>query len=502
MNDGSSCCPKCNWPLDGAGACFCPNCGGDLASAPASPAEDKAGGTLRAPPDAARRSASTGGGLDYRGNDTHGSVISGDLDGLDLEILYNVSRLFVEGLEMPFQFRITPLRGDVADLCIEIRRRQTVPRGEILVARDEPAWICVQGKTMDNPVGFRPEPGSAGHVTFDIYIGYQSAGVRKWFTARKTHTIFQPKAQADSVVRELNIQFHNELSQGHAGDAQVHQTLHGIENLIHAKKDYVEDFRGVDVPELWVRLPLARCQYKPMTGERTGMGQPPAAAVQSRISLRGDSGTVHLLSGSRLTLGRNRENDLMTRVTLADGTAPAKPNERISRYHGQIQLHDNRCTLVDKGWDPVAKVSKPSAMGLMLDNQVVPRGQSVNLPLDRAFTITLAPAGQQQDDVYVLNGRVWTCGAIGGGAGCRKLYPAHEPAGLVLQARDKPQEAYVLLWAYLPLSRIFSHWGEGCICRAGDAFMLGADGRCEWLIPGHTVPVAPGKSMKIMNYRE
>ena len=487
MTNALRSCPKCHWPLEAGDSCFCPHCGGEV-------------GEAILPVTGPETPAAAGIERDARPLGTASPNGSNDSDCHELEILYNVSRLFVEGLEMPFQFRITPLREEISDLCIEIRRRQSSPGGELLVARDEPAWFPVRGKTMENPVGFRPEPGSAGHVTFDIYVGYQSSGIRKWYLTRKTHTVFQPKTQAESVARELNIQFHNELSQGHAGDAQVHQTLQGLETLIHAKKDYVEDFRGVDVPELWVRLPLARCQYKPLSGKPTGPVHSRVETEPFRLKLRGPGGVIHLLSGSILTMGRSRENDVVTRVTLADGSTPTGPNERISRYHAQIQRQGNRCMLIDRGCDPVTKVAKPSAMGIMLDDRPVPRGQSVSLPMDRDFSIALAPAGHREEEVYVLEGRVWTCGMVGGMPGCRKLFSAHEPAGLVLHSRGNPGELYALLWAYLPLSRIVPQWSESCVCRTGDGFMMEAGGRCDCLVPGGSVSLPMGKSISVANY--
>ncbi len=102
----------------------------------------------------------------------------------------------------------------------------------------------------------------------------------------------------------------------------------------------------------------------------------------------------------------------------------------------------------------------------------------------------------------MLDGRLWTCGALGSVAvSCRNSYSPHELACLVLRARGPSREAFIIVWKYFPLARLDAAFGASCVCRCEEAFSLGVGGRCEWLIPDRTI-TPPIGVVRVENYRQ
>ena len=508
-------CPKCGVAVSETAETFCEWCGADLSAtcqeepptsvvakpAPAPvPAPDPvpgipppvAGGEAHAGPVPAVKLSESASEM---ARPADKSAAAGELD-----VFYNISRIFVEGLEMPFQFRLLPRCDGLSGLCIEIRRR--VVMTEDLVARDEPAWELSPGRELDNPIGFRPAEGAAGgNVTFEIYVGYEVDGTRKWFMVRKLHPVFERKAKVDSVIKQLNVQFTNEIKLGHASDAQVRQTLDGLDKLVQDKNELIEDFRGLDMPEIWVQLPLVKCHYKPVQHGFMTHRSPPAEALKNRLTLTTGSHRIHLLANSILQLGRNRENDICTRL-FQGGVADTTASGAISRYHGRIQIQDNAALLQDKGWDPTEKKFKPSGYGIVVDQAAVPRGQSIELPVGREFTITLAKQAPVAGDRYILDGRLWSVDESGvPPRGCTQGAPARagELSALVLRPRGVPEEVYVVLLRSFNLGRLDARLDKVWVCRCDEAFSASHEGRCEWLRPGHPVRL-PGGVMQVGPY--
>ncbi len=520
-------CPKCEWPVAYRDAVFCDNCGCDLALAsreePPTAQENESASTRGVAESAFRAPASTE--LAKPRIEGRDSVVPGvttvpimnvytvpipipsippvpkkaiptapsGSDG-ELDVAYNVSRIFIEELEMPFQFRFIAKCEGISSICVEIRRKLS-PYAEDLVARDEPSWVPVPGREMDNPIGFTPRSGSggAGQVTFEIYVGYQVDGVQKWFTVRKLHPIFERKTKVGAVIQQLNVQFSNEVKQGHAGDVQVRQTLDGIEKLAQHKHEQIEDFRGLDVPELWVQLPLCKCHYKPIQHGGPTHRIPPAEALKKRLTLTNQGSKIHLLANSTIQLGRHKENDIVARLFNPDESCLEKASAWISRYHCRIKLQDDCCTLEDKGWYPEDGNFRPSAYGTMLDHQLVPKGKSLEIAHDRDFTITLAKQKQDSSDIYVLEGRLWTVGALGPQPKtCREGSRPGDLAALVLRRKTGTDEIFVVLLKSFCFGRLGQQFGNLWVCRCEEAFSVSMDGRCDWLIPGRQVSSTKG----------
>ena len=111
--------------------------------------------------------------------------------------------------------------------------------------------------------------------------------------------------------------------------------------------------------------------------------------------------------------------------------------------------------MLDKGWYPEEGTFQASGYGTLLNNQVVPKGKSLEIMPDRDFTITLAKQNQGPSELYVLEGRVWTVGALGGlPKACRGVSRPDDLAALVLRRKGVAGEIFVVMLKSFCLGRL------------------------------------------------
>jgi hypothetical protein len=414
-----------------------------------------------------------------------------------LHVLYNAGCVFVEGLTVPFEFRITPLADGVTEVFVEIRS------GTQMQLRYESPYQVRRGMTMEMPVAFRPPQGVHGKVPFEIFIGYTVHDQEHRFLAHKKHTIYRAQEQMRRVIDNLHLEVRNDISQGNAADVNINQHFKELSQLVNPENP-ARELEFVDIPPLWQELPLQKCFYRPPIGH--GTPRAPAArpnARHPRLSLTAAGLRLHLLSDQIVQMGRHGTNDIIARVADERGGFPEESNAAISRYHCRIEAGDSACRLIDGAYYPGEQCARASTCGTFLDGvRITPAGGAVALPLNTDVKLTLAATETSGAGACGFSARVVTCGVT---APLLGFCPASDPPGqlscAILRALHRPHDTFVLLWKRLPLQLLDPALAGWCMCRLHDGFALKTAHGCEWLVPGATLTAA-GRQIQVQPYRE
>ena len=495
-------CPHCGFRAETPGEVFCGNCGKELRQA--GPAEHAArDDTTITPADQTKDFAGGAGGADPVESAPPPAdspptpplefIRNAENAGCDgaLDVLYNSARIFVEGATVPFEFRITPRRADISDLCVEVRHSHR------LIDRYEPEYELIQGQEMPIYLQFCAPPGLHGKVPFDIYVGFKLGGAQSWYLAKQLHTVFKRKEKIGHVIETLKVEFHNELHQGHAGDAQVHQRLDGLDALRPRYEDTAADFEHIDIAPVWTGLPLMKCHYHPPSGE-SGIvvypPLPPANAIRNRLTLQTGSMRIHLLADTLLQLGRNSLCAIVTRGSARDA--------EISRFHCRIQTDSKRCWITDAAADP-GGAPRPSTAGTYIDGVRLFPGQSRDLAPGGRLTLSLAGNHQVGSGAFILEARLYNSGTVPGATACPRTCVAtgipDAPAALLLRRPGPDQECFVAVWQWFSLGELCPEMGNACVCRRSGAFLMHTGTNCNWLAPGENFNVA-GQAFAVTDY--
>lgn len=498
-------CPKCACPAS-EGEVFCSVCGGELpAGTPGSagdapekePAIPDNAATLRLDgilqePDsggAAFRTASAASRPPAVPALPVAPPAAADLPShcSDFKVLYNTGKVFVEGMVVPFDFRLTPQVEGLDSLFVEIRYNGAA------VARCDPDEYLVKGEELEIHLTFTAPGGLQGQVPFDVYVGYQKQDAALTFVCHKVHTCFRAKDKSRKVIDALKIELNNTIhNSGNASDAQINPVIKGLEAFCPAPDDPAEGFQYITLPPVWIGLPLRRAQVKPGSGPV--LPKPlvqPAEARLDRLTLRWAGRRVQLIGGDRVQFGRKRLCQIVTRLERRSGQTEKEfqdANYKISNFHCHVECGPANVLLKDGGWDSVAQKVKVASMnGTFVDGEKVQPARPRVLPVDKPFTLSLADADIHDPDVLSYDGEVWSCGRMGSCLACAERRNPGQPACLVLRRRHGTPETIVLLWKQVDLARIESAWGPGCICREREGFLLHLASRCDWLVPERSV---------------
>ncbi len=400
-------------------------------------------------------------------------------DCKELRVEYNFSRVFMDGLHVPFQFRITPQESHLTNLFIEIRRNGNP------VAREEPDEMLFAHRRLDIHMAYRPPPGLQGIISFEIYIGYDSRKTRQVFKARPTHTIFRGFEKVSAVISSLKIEINNNLKAEGAADNVIKQHMDGLEALRPKEDNPVTELAAIDIPACWNNLNLHLCKRNDLEEDDSdGIPAQPANAHFPYLTLRCGAQIVQLLSGDDIQIGKNRKCPIVAR-----SGSSRKEKERdaaISRYHCRIERRGGRSSVVDLGYYPDQGTDKPSAYGTYLDGQRVQPGGSSPLPKDRAFTLTLA-GSDQEPDAYVFEGYQQTRDKARHTPFKQLKHKAdHQALSLVLRSRHVPV-THVILWEAVACRDLQWSDTDAWICRMQDGFLLVDGKQKEWLTHGKTL---------------
>ncbi len=428
-----------------------------------------------------------------------------DDDCPDFRIEYDAVQVFMEGFFSPFRFRLMPRREGIEDLSVEIRYDGSTGRPLGEVAPDE---IIHKGKRLSLNIPYKPTTGISGKIAFDLYIGYTIEGEKQIYKgADLVYTVFPVKEQPQSMLQNLKIEFHNTINQGHAGDIHLAQHMKELDALQPRWNDSAETiFQKLDLPPVWKPLELCRCRSKPgHVSHRLAWpgpeNAPPAARVQ-RLALETRNRTVFVYADARLVVGRNKQCDLVTHVRDAQGRRICEES-RVGRFHLQLEAKARECEVHDRAWYPDTNEMKNSRWGTFLDGKRIwPDGGVVRLPVDRPFTLSLGRSSISENDAFGFVGKLFSAEAVPEPAcGCEREGETRSLAGLVLKDQRCDRESWAIVWKALPLAALDPAWGQGCLCRCGEGFLVRVENRCEWLVPGRPM-VLPGMTLQVNRFEK
>ncbi len=511
-------CPSCAMPIQDDADRMCSSCGADLTQPPAEPDRmyvppDKceAGSDLKTPEPMPAESSSAGSPVSAAWDAAKKSIgqaigltddkpesrigkpaahvaapaaepprpVQAVSDCEELQVEYNFSRVFMDGLHVPFQFRITPKQDKLANLFIEIRRDGNP------VAREEPDEILCAHRRLDIHMAYRPPPGLQGIISFEIYIGYDNKKTRQVFKARPTHNIFRGFEKVGSVINSLKIEINNNLKAEGAADNVIKQHMDGLEALRPKEDNPVTELAAIDIPACWNNLNLHLCKQVALEDtDGDGIPAQPAGAHMARLTLRCGTHTVQLLSGETVHIGKNRKCDVVARSV--ERREQKSRDAAISRYHCRIERRSGRSMVIDLGYYPDEDTEKPSTCGTFLDGQRLPPGGRSALPTDRAFTLSLS--GSDKDpSAYVFEGYQQTRDTARQTPFQHlKDKPDHESFSLVLRSSHAPI-THVIVWEAIACRDLKWDNAEAWICRLQNGFLLVDGKRKEWLTHGKTL---------------
>jgi hypothetical protein len=399
----------------------------------------------------------------------------------DLRIEYNIARIFVEGLIVPFDFRITPLVDGIEDVTIEIEIGEAHPLAEC------PPEVWARGEPIEIAVRYQAPEGVVGLVPFRIYIGHAKGGQQVWRTFTPKHQVYRKRERVAGVIHSINVDFSRTVNvdRSHAWDIHESDQIADFKNAINALHERGDnpaaDFEHIALPPVWGAVTLRKCRRRVGPPQRT----PPPASRVAALTLETAGRLLHVIAGDELTVGRHRACTIVARLFDHEGQF-AEESRWVSKSHCCIQRSGDRCMLVNESIDLETRARLPVPNnGTAIDGAVVSYGNTVELPVDRVFKLALARKGLGQPFVFTFQARIWTCGTLAATSpkcGCRRT--PSELACLVLERTDGIPESFLVLWQFCPVRFVAPAFGDFCICREKGAFAIKYGARCEWLMPG------------------
>ena len=412
----------------------------------------------------------------------------------DLEVRYNVSRVFVDGVVMSFDLLITPLVEDLSEICVDVHVRDA--RHRDYHDRQCVMEIPEKDEELEVSINFLPPSGMHGRISFTFYVTYRKDDDVRWFLAHQKHWIFPPHEKARVAIDRLQIDLSTKIIQGDVADATVNQRLDSLKDLADAiteKNDTAEWLATIDLPEVWESLPLRRC--RPPTGDgglpprptrpTLSPPQPGQAARCRQLTLQNAHERVQLVAGDRNQFGRNRKNTLVIR--RAEVLRNQEEHSRISRFHFRLERRSNEVWIVDRASAGGGRPARASAYGTYIDESRIAPGKEARIFPSRTHRIGLAGGSDGDPDAMLLEMTLYTCGAseLSGSEYPESVDPS-EPACLFIRRKDNIPEFYLVVWRYARLSLINSKQPPGWIWRSQDAFAWRDGDDCLWLEPGVT----------------
>jgi hypothetical protein len=373
----------------------------------------------------------------------------------DLELYYDASRIFMEGLILPFAFRLAPQCDGLTDLSLEIRTQSGLNESKRVLR------VLRPGVEREISVDMRMPEGCSGMMTFDFILRYRQGRADRMFMISRTHEV-HPQRNARKVFENFRI----EINQGHAGD--INQNFQGLEKLMQ-NEDWEKVFSKMNIPPRWEKLALEECaDCESSCTVRLPLC--PASARLERLTLQIDGWKVHLLSGERIQLGRDRTCDLVTRVFDVSGAMPREANLAISRRQCGLVNPDGQVQVVNGDLS-----AAPGGKAVYLNGHPVETQES----LTDEFLLTFG-GPQPEPGLFGFKGR--------------KVNLSDGTAGVILMRTDSVKEIFVPVYERVRLGLADPRWGELCVCRQDGGFALSAGpGFCTWLQPGasHTTAAGP-----------
>ncbi len=424
-----------------------------------------------------------------------------------LNIEYDRRQIFVADCPAVLRFRITPLKAGLENMSIWFEYENIHGTPTI-----EPRRINWKNPTVGRTrtINHRFKPPQHGALCGMLYFGFRHDGDDYIFEADEEFHVYPGERNAGQVLNELTLNIHNDVKTGHAADVDIRQSLGEIEGLMGKLRpespivEVLDGLRGgtpafctLEVyPSTWTPPQLSG-GLQPLLPFPPA-GTPSSEAIAARLTLHCADQRIHLLGLDQITMGKNRENHLVTRLFDDDGIARSEGNQRISRRHAHLCRRNGELFVRDG-----VSEGNGSMWGTFLDGKPVESGTGIPLAANATSALlSLAGAGEEQEGVFALHLTPWTCEKHRRQA-CREMQCQGDRriAALIMRRRDAVKECYLAIWACCPMKLILPGAGELTFWRRQEAFAWGNGDRNGWIQPGDTIP-AGDETLRVTEWQQ
>ena len=390
-------CPKCKAPLE-PGARFCTSCGTKVVADGASPTEvpkPVTPATVTVPKE-----------------DT-AQAVSGAMLCMD-----RLSVLF-EGCPSIVRFRV-----DRDRFCADAQNLRFTFESQLNGCKCSPRLFGRRGGLQEFSVTF-PEQKAGSYVWY-VTAEYESNGRTSAFGG-EVHLVVERQSEARRVANQLSLNITTNYNENYGTeihtDVDARRVIEALDKIVKSPDDPFKAMRRlIDGRERsWAKVDLYEV-------ERV---QPPPQPQQApaRLTLTCGNEVLQLVSDSRVTFGRNRDNLIPLRVCGADGHVDAVANDgNLSRFHFSIERAGCDCVLKDGAGNV------PSTYGTRMDGVQLPPLGIKGLAAGQTVEIEAGRSG-----VALKMRAVFLRDSLG------------QAAGFVLDRLDGARQRVCAVWSEVPL---------------------------------------------------
>jgi len=323
----------------------------------------------------------------------------------DLRIEYNMASFFVVGMSMPFSFRITPLVEKLDNIIISVNSEIDGKEWHNIKSLTHKP---VKGKSFEHRINFKPGD-TYGVISFEIYIAYQKEGKNYSFEAATRHKVYPQNGKAKDVLETIIVNINNEINTGHAADVNVRNGLDQFDSILRNtdKDDTIINLinRGYDFPPAMCILPLYPSNWIPPSNHalQEGRKETIIKAPDNITICLNNNMYIHLLAKEYCSLGKKRENDIVTRIFDPHGKPASELNAKISRFHCRIELHGDSCFIKDGGFYPDEGIERASSCGTYVNGEKIAPRDSIKLKTNIVSKLCLAGENEELSGVFAMD---------------------------------------------------------------------------------------------------
>ncbi len=160
-------------------------------------------------------------------------------------VRWNTARKFVENTTLSFNLRLTP--------DVEFQGLELLVRGDFASMGQvyKKVGLCPAGLEQRINLPFKPPPGGAGEIPFDVFLRFEKEGVVHTLCATQMHSVYKEE-QAP-----LAVHIHNEThieTFGHASNPKIQVNGEAMPDL--SKKEKKTHWEEINAKENWESLDL------------------------------------------------------------------------------------------------------------------------------------------------------------------------------------------------------------------------------------------------------
>ena len=424
--------------------------------------------------------------------------VSTEFSSADIELSYHNAEFSVVGLDDTFNIILKAGEKKLTNICVYAEHQSY--DGPRVVGKTKELWHLRAGHSRKLSIAYKPR--REGVAVYCLYIVYKREGELCCLESDERRIeVYPPGARAKDAIHNLSINIKNEIrdNHGHANDYGASNTLDGLDRLIKtvAPSDDIKSMiKEIAKCGSYIQLELYNSNWHPVKTDSAEM----EVVVPLRLCgapAEGESALTLLFAGNRVhifevdgsfSIGRTRDNQIVTRHIAHNGCVNMEANKKISRRHCLIeQSGDEICVLDNSSW------------GTFLDGHAV-HGSAVLKKQQNSFVLSLAGEDSNAFSAFALRCQLWTCGhamqkecRLAGCAGKR------ETSSIILQRMDAHKESHVGLWHCCDMQSVDSALAGLVVWRQDGGFGYATATESGWLHPGLTLMVG-GKPVEVLEH--